>query len=427
MRVDVQDLGPAKKSMSVEVDVEDVARETEAVLRGYRQRVRVPGFRPGKAPLSLIQARYGKEVQDDVRDRLVTRFFQKAAQQNGLRPVGEPLLDDVVYEEGRPLSFKTTFEVLPQIEPRSYKSVEVRRPSARISEADIEAALEELRQARAAFVTEEGREASSGDVVIVDLEGAPAAAGAASFRRERIPIEVGARTNLPAFNERLVGARAGAELSFAVDYPQDFAGGDLAGKRVEYRLTVHEVKRRQPPALDDEFAKDLGEFDNLDALRARIRKDLEASRARAADQAVRQAVLDHLLLENPIVLPDALVEHEIRRRLEEVVRNMILQGLDPQKLDIDWAQLRSRQEEPARKAVHARLLLEAVARVEGIAVDSRDVEDRVRRDAERTGQAADKLRATLKPKAALEAFKNQLLREKSLDYLTSVANIQYAD
>jgi trigger factor len=425
MKIDLTDLSPVRKRMSVEVAVEDVERETESVLRGYRQKARIPGFRPGKAPLSVVRSHYAKEVREDVRDRIVSTSFHEAAREKGLEPLGDPALEDLSFEEGQPLTFKTVFEVLPKFELKGYRDVEVTRPPVRLTDEEVGASLEDLRKARVQLVAEEGREAVKGDVVYVDVEGVPV--GGEPMQRERMPIEVGAEQNLDAFNEHLLGARAGAELEFSVDYPGDYGAQNLAGKRVDYRLSVKEVKRPELPDLDDEFAKDLGDFADLAALEARVREDLSERKKAEAEAATRQAVLEKVLIENPIVLPEVLVNEEIRRRLEGFVRNLIAQGVEPDKAKIDWNELRKQQEEPARKSVHARLILDEVGRVEKIEVEEKEIDARIREDAARLGAKPERLRAEMKKHSGREALVAQLVREKSLDYLTSVANIQYTE
>jgi trigger factor len=425
MKIDLTDLSPVRKRLSVEVAVEDVERETESVLKGYRKKARIPGFRPGKAPMAVVRSHYAKEVKDEVRDRIVSTSFHEAAKEKDLEPLGDPSLEDLSFEEGQPLTFKTVFEVLPKIELKGYRDVDVTRPTKKVADDEVGAALEDLRKARVQLVGEEGREAVKGDVVYVDVEGLPA--GGEPLQRERMPIEVGAEQNLEAFNEKLLGARAGAELEFPVDYPADYGAKNLAGKSVVYRLSVKEVKRPVLPDLDDEFAKDLGEFADLAALEARVREDLEERKKAEAEAATRQAVLEKVLIENPIVLPEVLINEEIRRRLEGLVRNLIAQGVEPDQAKIDWNELRQQQEEPARKSVHARLILDEVGRVEKVEVDEQEIDARIREDAARIGEKPEKLRAELRKHAGREALVAQLVREKSLDYLTSVANIHYTD
>jgi len=429
MRVDLTEQSPVKRSLAFEVDAEELSRETHSVLQGYAAKARIPGFRPGKAPLSMIAARFKKEVADDVRERVMTRAFRDATREHGLRPLGNPVVEDVEEGEGQPLRFKLSFEVLPEIEVKSYEGVEVRRPRAAVEEAEVDRALEELRQARTRLVNAEDRGAADGDVLVADLEGTPAEGE--PFERERMFIEVGAAQNPPAFNEKLIGARPGDDLDFTIEVPPPPSEPGAAepaagapGKPVRYEVHVHEVKAKQVPELDDEFARDLGDFPDLAALRARVRQDLEARKKREADERVRQAVLEKVMLENPIVLPDVLVEDEIRHRLEDLVRRMYAQGIDPEKVELDWKKLRDQQEQAARRSVHARLILDAIARAKGVAVSADELEQRIRKDAEAIGESYATVRKRLEEGSGSEVILAQLVREKSLDLLTAVANIQ---
>jgi trigger factor len=422
MKIEVKDVSPVRKEMAVEAAADEVAREKDELLRRYARQAKIPGFRQGKAPLSVIKARFGREVDEDLRERLVARLYTEAIREKGFSPLGDPMLKEVSLEEGQPFRFETSFEVAPEFTPKSYREVEVRRPAVEVTDHDVKSALEDLQQAHTRFVTEEGRAAVTGDVVVSDVEGTPE--GGETFRRERVVMEVGASNSLPEFNENLEGATAGSALEFTVRYPEGYDAKELAGKAVEYRLQVHEVKLREVPELDDEFAKDLGEFDNLTELEGRIREDLLERKKAESEAAVRQSVVDKVLLENPIPLPDVLVEAETRHRLEEMVRMMVQQGVDPRTAEVDWKALRERQEEPARKSVHARLVLDAVARTEGLQVDDEEIGERLSKEAERIGETVQKLRAGLEKHDGMEAFKIQVVREKSLDFLVSVANIQ---
>jgi len=422
MKIEMTDLNPVKKSLTIELDEEMVAKETESVLKSYAAKAQIPGFRKGKAPKSVIKSRFAKEIKEDVRERLISRSFHDAVKKHDLKPLANPALEEMSDDPGSPLRFKTSFEVLPEIELQGHKGIEVRRPSTAVGDNEVKKTLEELRESQAKLVTEEGRKAVTGDVLVADVEGTPEAGE--SFNREAMMIEVGSTENMPGFNEKLEGAEAGQELEFSIDFPKQHPVEAQAGKAVKYRIKVHEVKRRELPELDDEFAKDLGDFDDLEALEARIRGDLETRKKRESEMAVRQGVLDKLLLANPIVLPEVLVEEEIRQRLEEVVRRMMMQGMDPEQMNLDWQDLRKKQDEPARKAVHARLLLDALAESENIEVEKEEMDDRLKRDAEAMGENYEKFRAQLEKRGGLEVLKNQMIREKSLDLMTSLANIQ---
>ena len=425
MKIEMTDLSPVKKSLAVEVDVEEVSKETEAVLRRYAGQVRLPGFRQGKAPVDMVRKRFAKEIDDDVRERLISRLWREATTEKGLVPLGDPVLEDLKHEHGMPFGFKTTFEVLPQFEVKDYRGVEAKTPSSRVEDSDVDEALESIRQSHARYVVDEGRLAEPGDVIVADLDEQPE--GEEAKKRERIVLEVGGAGNPETFNEKILGATTGAALAFDVRYPADHAAPALAGKTVGYRLLVHEVKRKEIPPLDDDLAKGLGEFDSLEALRTRVRSDLEERKAAIARSGVRQAILDKVLVANPIPLPDVLVEEEIQHRLEDMVREMMMHGVDPRTMELDWKQLRDRNEEPARKIVHARLVLDAIASAEGVRVDRRDLDERIRREAERVGEAYDVLRLRLSKGGGLQALEIQMVREKSLDLIASIANIQGAE
>ena len=425
MRVDLTEQSPVKRSMAFEVDPEEVSRETRAVLHGYAAKARIPGFRPGKAPLAMIHARFKKEVAEDVRERVMSRAFRDATREHGLHPLGNPVVENVEEAEGQPMRFRLSFEVLPEIEIKDYKGVEVRRPAARVEEVEVDRALEDLRQARTRLVTTEGRAAEKGDALVLDLKGTPAQGE--PFERERTFVEVGAEANPPAFNEKLIGARPGDDLDFTIERPAEPAGSPsepAPARTVRYQVHVHEVKAREVPSLDDEFARDMGDFADLAALRDRVRQDLEARRKREVDERVRQSVLEKVMLANPAVLPDVLVEDEIRHRLEALVRRMYAQGIDPEKVELDWKKLRDQQEDGARRSVHARLLLDSVARVESLEVSAEELQQRIRREAESVGESVAALRKRLEEHGGTEVFRGQMLREKSLDLLTTVANIR---
>ncbi len=425
MKVEITDHSPVKKSLAIEVDAEEVSKETESVLRRYASQVRLPGFRQGKAPVELVKKRFAKEIEEDVRERLITRLWREATTEKGLTPLGEPVLDELKHEHGAPFQFKTTFEILPAFEVKDYRGVPAKLPQSHVEDSEIDQALESIRQSNARYVVDEARLAEPGDVIITDLEEQPE--GEEAKTRERMMLEVGASGNPEIFNAKLAGARAGSKLEFDADYPADYRSPALAGKKVHYKLAVHEVKRKEVPLLDDELAKDLGEFESLEALKTRVRSDLGERKTAAANSAARQEVLDKVLAANPVPLPDVLVEEEIQHRLEDIVREMMYHGVDPRKAELDWKQLRDRNEEPARKIVHARMVLDAIARAEGVKVERRELDERIRREAERIGESHDSLRLRLGKSGGLQALENQMVREKSLDLITSIANIQGAE
>lgn len=420
MKIELNELSPVKRTMSIEVEADVVAAETDRVVRRYAGKARIPGFRPGKAPLSVVRSRFRKEVQEDVKDSLLSRLYGEAAKEKGISPIGDPALDEVVFEEGKPFRFKTSFEIRPEIAPTGYEGVEVKQGTVAVTDDDVDTALGEIRDSRARLESKEGK-AVTGDYLLADVEGIPA--GGEPFQQEKALVEIGSTQNLPDFNEQIEGAARDDVLDFSVNYPQEHPAEQLAGKEVSYKLTVHEVKTRELPDLDDEFAKDLGDFDTLDALKERVRTDLEARKKAEVEGEVRKSILDKILLENPATLPDVLVEEEVRHRMEDMVRNMMMQGMDPQKIDVDWKEIRERQDEPARQAVHARLVLDAIAGEKGLTVDDKEVDQKIQAEAARIGEQYSEVRKRLADSGGLGAIKVQLMREKALDWVVAAAEI----
>lgn len=421
MKIEVNNISAVKKTMTVEVPPDMVAHERKHVVEGYAAKANIPGFRPGKAPLSVIEKRFAKELREEIRERVLTRAYAQAAKEKGLQPIADPMLDEVNDEAGEPFSFKTTFEIMPEIELKDYKGIEVRERKPVVGDAEIDKALEEIQLSRTQLVTEEDRVAVTGDVLLADIVGTPDEGE--GFNRENMMIEVGATDNIPAFNDNVEGLAGGDSKSFSVKYPDDYGAPELAGRTVAYELTVHEVKRRETPEIDDEFAKDLGDFDDLAALKARIREDLEMRQKQEIDSEVRQTLLQKLVTDHPIVLPETLVEQEIRFRLEELARRMMSQGVDLEKADLNWKEIRDEQDEPSRKSVHARLLLDAIGRAEGLEISDEELNERIAHDAQHLGKKPAELRQQLEQAGGAQALVSQLLRDKSLDLVKTSANI----
>ena len=421
-----EDVSATKKKISVEVAAAEVSRIEKEVLKGYRNDARIPGFREGKAPLDMIRKRLGDSLEKEVRERVMNDSFRTAMEQEDLQPVANPEVDNVQDAEDGGLKYEATVEVLPEFEIDGYKGLDVTRPKVEVEEEQVEKFLGELRESRGQWHTVDGRASKVGDLVHCELvgksdDGEPVGEDG---EPQRVAIEVGATDNLPVFNEKLEGVSSGDEIGFNVDYPAEYPAEQLAGKSVHYDAKIGEIKEKEVPELDDEFAKDLGDFENLDELKADIRKRLEGAKAGEVDQTVKQALIDQVLLANPIVLPEVLVDEEVRFRLEDVAHRMVQQGVDPEKADFDWAKFREQQMDGAKKSVHARLLLDAIAEKESVEVEPEELQRRLVIEARRAGRPPEELAEQLQESGRLQVFYNQIVREKALDLVEAVANIQ---
>jgi trigger factor len=310
---------------------------------------------------------------------------------------------------------------VPAFEPGDLSTITLQRATVAIDDEAVSGALQRLRDRGARFEPVEGRGVDHGDTVVLDLERRDSSG--TPDKHTDVSIELGAKSNPPGFDEQLLGLEAGATKSFVIHYPQDYPIGELANSDVSYTVTVKGLKRRVLPELDDEFAKDLGEFDTLDALKTRIREDLEHEAKHEADRTLRADLMKQLAPRVPFEVPTSLVEREIDRRIEEFARRLMDQNVDPRQAGIDWNAFRESQREVARNTVAAALVLDEVTRREQIAVSDDDVEREVATYAERTGRTPAAVRAALEKEGGLSRIAAGLRREKSIDFVMSRAKI----
>jgi trigger factor len=421
MKTEFADINETRKNVRVEIPSDVVDAEIDRIARDYSKKARIPGFRPGKAPARVIKQRFKDQILHDVAHDLIPRAMDDAFRERGVEPVDTPDVRDVNIEEGRPLTFTASFDTVPSFDPGDLATISLRRPGVAIDDEAVNGALQRLRDRAARHEPVEGRGVDHGDTVTLDLDRTDP--NGSSESHKDVAIELGAKANPPGFDEQLLGLETGAEKSFTIHYPEDYPIGELANQDVSYKVTVKGLKRRVLPELDDEFAKDLGEFDTLDALRQRVREDLEHDAKHAADREVRGELMKQLATRLPFEVPPSLVAREMDRRVEEFARRLIEQQIDPRQAGIDWNAFRESQREVAREAVAAALVLDEVTRREHLDVSDDEVEREVERYAERTGRTPAAVRAALEKEGGLSRVQAGLRREKSIDFAMSRATI----
>ena len=432
MKAEFIDLSDTKKNLVVEIPSTIVDAEIDKVSRDYSRAARIPGFRPGKVPPKVVRQRFRDQILHDVAHGLIPRAVDEALRERGVEPVDTPDIRDVVVEEGQPLKFTATFETVPPIDPGDYSGVTLRQKSVSIDDAAVEGALEGLRERAARYEPVEDRGIEVGDSVLLDLirTAAPIAQGdeapadaEQTDRHENITVDIGGKANPPGFDQELMGLTAGDTKTFDVQYPADYSISELAGTTVKYEVTVKAVRQRVVPDLDDELAKDIGEFESLEALRARVRSDLEHEANHEAEREMRAELLKQLASRVQFEVPASLVDREIDRRVEEFVRRLIEQQIDPMRTNINWEEFRERQKEAASEAVKSALVLDEVARREGLTASDQEVEAEVQRYAERTGRSPAAVRARLEKEGGLGRLHSGLRREKTVNFLLSKATV----
>ena len=421
MKTEFVDVSDTRKQLTVEIPSSVVDAEIDRVARDYSKAARIPGFRPGKVPARVVRQRFRDQILHDVAHDLIPRAVDDALRERGVEPVDTPDIRDVVVEEGQPLKFTASFDTVPPIDPGDYAALRVRQARVELDADAVDQALERLRQRAARYEPVEGRAVEAGDILTVDL--VKEAPEEPADRHEDVTIEVGAASNPPGFDEHVIGLLAGDTKRFAIDYPEDYSISEFAGRTVTYTVTVKALRIRVVPELDDELAKDLGEFDTLDALRIRVEGDLRREAEHRAERDVRADVLRQLAGRVSFDIPETLLEREIERRTEEFVRRLVEQGVDPRQAQIDWQAFRDNQREPAREAVASALVLDEVARREQLTVEPADVEAEIERYAAAAGRTGAAVRARLEKDGGISRLYMGLRREKAVDFLRSHATI----
>lgn len=406
-----------KQTLELTVPVVEVEKETERVVQKIQQRVKLPGFRPGKAPLAVIRARFQQEIRQDVLDNLVPRVFRQRAERDQLKVVGAPGVTDVHFHPGEPLKFTVEFETVPEFDLGEYQGLTVPYREPEATEEDVGRRLEELREQKAEYVNIDPRPAADGDYAVVALRSLAGVEGNA-IRNDEMVLHIGAAETLSAFSENLRGMSSGEENEFDVTYPADFAGQQrLAGKTVRFQVTLKGLRRKELPELNNEFAADVGDFKNLDELREELRRTALREREAMAQRDAKNALVDQLVEMHPFPVPEAFVERQLDLALEQRVRLLAAEGIDPRKLDVDWRQLRESMRERAGREVKASMLLDRIAGREVIETTTEELDREVHRIARAQREPAAAVRARLEKDGALGRIANQIRTEKTLSFL----------
>jgi trigger factor len=437
MKTEFIDISDTQKNLVVEIPSTVVDAEIDKVARDYSKAARVPGFRPGKVPAKVVRQRFRDQILHDVAHGLIPRAVDEALRERGVEPVDTPDIRDVVVEEGQPLKFTATFETVPPIEPGEYSTITIHQKSTVVSESAIDEALNSLRERAARYEPVVGRGIEKGDSVVLDLERTayakqeeplvviageePPKGEPQTDKHEGVTVEIGAPANPPGFDQQLMGLREGLGKTFDVKYPADYAIQELAGTTVTYSVAVKAIRQRVVPDLDDDFAKDLGEFENLEGLRTRVRADLEHEAMHDAERDARSELLKQLAARVTFEVPGSLLDREMDRRMEEFVRRLMDQNIDPMKVNVNWEEFREKQRDAASEAVRSALALDEVARRERITATEDDITAEIERYAERNGRTAAAVRANLEKEGGIARLYSGLRRERTVDFLLARA------
>ena len=423
MKAELTDISKVKKRLDIEIPPDVVSDEITTVAREFAKRSRVPGFRPGRAPLGVVKNRYKDDILSEIYQHLLPRYFNDAVKERKLDVVeASTVFEPPEYANGSSLSFQVGFEIFPAFEVNDYSEIPVEEIATEVTEDELHEYLRNLVEERAQMApVEEDRPLQAGDFAEITFTGSLAKGqeGAVDeeLSREKALCEVGGETTVNEFTENLTGATVGNELSFEVVYRPDHPEKRLAGKTARYNVKVEGIKQKIRSELNDEFAQEIGEYETLDALRAEVRQNMEKHRNEQADQQVRDRLLRWLQDDNEFEVPDSLVQQQVQTRIQRLVRNLAQQGMNPRGLDVDWDKIRSDQYDQAVRDVRGILILERLAEKEGIAVTVEDTENELRTMAAETGQPVQAIREAMAQNEGLERMRGQIRNNKILDLL----------
>ncbi|MGA7398939.1 MAG: trigger factor [Candidatus Sulfotelmatobacter sp.] len=413
-----------KREISVEIPAAEVARETESQIQRYQKSARLPGFRAGHVPASIIRQRFADGLKNDVIEALVPKYFRREAEKQGLIPVSQPRVTDLHMHDGEPLRFKASFEVLPEIQVEGYKDLRADKPEINVSDEEVEQALNSVREQHATYTTVEGRALAEGDFAQASMDGKPKnatdaeAASANPVHMDDVLIEIGGKNTVPEFSQNLTGASAGEERTFDVSYAEDISDKRLAGKTFVYTVKVNGIKHKSLPELNDDFAKELGEFSSLDEVRKQIRENMEAEKRHTAEHAAKDKLVADLVKRNDFEVPESLVDRQIDLRLERGLRALAAQGMKMEDLKkMDLPRLRAGQRDQAIHDVKSSLLLERIAELEKIEVSDEEVNREIDALAKQSKQTSEAVRVRLTEDGGLDRIQMRIRSEKTLDFL----------
>jgi trigger factor len=419
------------REIEVEVGADEVSKSFKTVAKRYQKLARIPGFRAGKVPESLIRSKFAKEVRQEVLESLVSERFRKAITDQKLRPISEPQLLDMQLTDGQPLKFKAAFEVGPEIDITGYDSVRVSKPDAALTDDEYTAELNRVLDSHATVEpVEEDRALADGDWAEIQFRGevkdlaqtvteegvqnASTSSTQAPITGEDVLIEIGGKNTLAAFNDALRGAKPGQELKFEVDYPADFGERRLAGQTVSYDVTVKGIKHKSYPERDAEFAKQLGNYESWDEFETKLREHAADRKKSALDNGAKDKMLGELIERFQFPVPESFVQQQIEARLDRGLRALAQQGMSVEDMrKLDFVRLREAQRDQAINEVKASMVLDRIAEAEGVTVSDEDVDRELLMLSIQSREPLEALRERLSKDGGLDRIREQMRREKT--------------
>ena len=419
MLLNYENLSPIKKSIEVEIPADLISNEAKRVTTEFSRQASLPGFRPGKVPMSVVRTRFAKEIQDEVMSRLLSRSFRDAISEKGVEPVGDPQLQHIdPFIEGAPLKYKAEFEVKPQIELREYRGIEIDEPKIEVNDADVDSMIERLRDQASSYRPETERGLGENDFAMIDIttsgEGIEPETRSGHFR-------LGEETPMPELHDALRDKKPGETASFDKTYGEDAHDEKFRGKTIHHEVALKEIRVQERPEVNDEFAKSVGGWETVAQMRETIGADIRKHREFEALREKRKQIGEHLLGIHDFDVPEVLTEDELGKSLQNYARFLASQGVDIDKAELDWNKIADDFKPEAVKRVKRGLILEAIARKEKVVVSDVEVDAEIRRASNESGRDFAEVKHRLVHDGGYEALRASLAQEKALDFVLKEA------
>lgn len=411
-----------KVQLTIEVDADQVAVALDKAFKKVAGKINVPGFRKGKVPRSIFEAKFGVEsLYQDALDIILPEAYMEAVQQNDIIPVDRPEVDVQQFAKGQALQFTATVAVKPEVQLGEYKGIEVEEKSNEVTPEEVQAELERLQQRHAELVVIEEGAAENGDTVVIDFDGYVDGVAFEGGKSEKYSLELGSGSFIPGFEEQVVGLSAGEEKDVNVNFPEDYHSEDLKGKAAVFKIKLHDIKRKNLPELDDEFAKDVSEFDTLDEFKEDIVKRLQDRKTKSNQQDIESTVVEKAAQAAEVEIPNAMIETEVEQMFKDFANRLQMQGMDlnmyfqftGQNEDVVKEQMKG----DAEKRVRNNLVLEAISKVENIEASEEELTEELEKMAQQYQRSLDEIRTILSANGNLDSLKGELTVKKTVDFL----------
>jgi trigger factor len=422
--VKIEDISSVKKKLSFDIPWADVKNELDVVYRKVGRTAKVKGFRSGKIPRAILERYYREQAEEETISSLVNRYYWETLQEKDIPAVTQPQIEQKGIEQDKDFVFSAVIEVEPVVDPKNYIGLELKREDPVVTDEELEARLQEIRQMFATMEDlKDDRGAIKGDFVALDFTGKLAGESLKELTAENHLLEIGSKTFVPGFEDQLIGLRKGESKTFVVTFPEPYVAAHLSGKDVEFSVTVKGVRVKKAPEIDEDFVKNFERYDSLEALKTDVRKNLEEEKRRKVAADLENEISEKLLAHNDFDVPDSFIERQIYYMMSDTQRRMVSKGMDQKKAAEFCFKLHDQLKDEATKIVKTVILIKNIARKEAITIDEGEVEKEIGEMASQRGQDSDILKKSLEKDGMLDSIKSEILSRKTHDFLVAKANI----